>query len=90
MVHRFGSRVRCVRCSCGKVIHGDCTPIATTIIHETDMPSSFYTRRAICKGCKFKVKAGCILYIKPCTVKALWHDQVPPPTQCPNKEKFDE
>ena len=24
MVHRFGEQVRCVRCGCGHVVHGDC------------------------------------------------------------------
>jgi hypothetical protein len=43
----------------------------------------------ICHNCEFRVPKGCALYIRPCTVKQLWADQIPPPERCPNKEKFN-
>lgn len=32
---------------------------------------------------------GCALYLRPCTVKQLWADQVPPPSQCPRRDQFE-
>ena len=56
----------------------------------TDSASSYYIRKLLCDGCKYRTPKGCALYIKPCTVKQLWHDQIDPPTLCPKKMEFDE
>ncbi len=50
---------------------------------------SYRMRKAFCNGCKYRTQRGCALYIKPCTVKYLWHDQIDPPTICPKKEDFE-
>lgn len=55
----------------------------------SDSPS-FYTRKEICNECKYRLPKGCALYIKPCTVKQLWHDQIDPPTLCPKANQFNE
>lgn len=55
------------------------------------IPGSLITARAaICEGCHFLTGRGCAHYIRPCTVKELWKDQVDPPTNCPRKSQFDE
>lgn len=53
------------------------------------LPDIYVQRQKICEGCKYRIEKGCVLYIKPCTVKQLWHDQIESPTLCPNKEKFE-
>jgi hypothetical protein len=46
------------------------------------------SRQRICDGCKYRVAKGCALYLKPCTVKRLWADQIDPPEQCEKREQF--
>lgn len=46
-------------------------------------------RKQICMTCPHFTTRGCSLYMRPCTVKRLWIDQVPPPTQCPRATQFD-
>lgn len=56
----------------------------------TNTGASYYLRRAICDGCSERTSKGCRQYIRPCTVKQLWHDQIEPPTNCTRKDKFYE
>ena len=66
------------------------TPTPTTQPAPTNHLQQHKDRATICLNCKYRVPKGCALYVRPCTVKQLWADQIPPPEKCPNKELFNE
>lgn len=35
-LHRFGERIRCVRCPCGNVIYGDCSQLISAVSTAPD------------------------------------------------------
>lgn len=74
--------------NCGFIVNNAKLPVYCICGSKSEVPTNDI--EAICKGCKYRVPKGCALYIRPCTVKQLWKDQVPPPEKCPNKEKFYE
>jgi hypothetical protein len=76
--------------NCGKVINvaSTITQFICSCSNYIETPSSL--RKKLCNECKYRIPKGCVLYLKPCTVKSLWADQISPPQKCPQKEKFNE
>lgn len=48
--------------------------------------------KTICRTCPHYITniAKCEYYIKRCTQIKLWNGKVPPPRECPNREKLIE
>ncbi len=71
----ISSQVRFYVCKCGSGTREAVDP-------------EYAKRSMMCLGCKYRVVKGCALYLKPCTVKQLWNDQIDPPELCPIRNAF--
>jgi hypothetical protein len=55
-------------------------------------PASQYDRERIrrCNECRYRTTRGCVLYVRPCSIRKFWRDQIDPPEKCPQRDTLDD
>lgn len=79
-----------IYCRCGTTYTAD-GPVTATAGQEPPKPldENAEARKAICKTCRFRTEKGCALYLRPCSIKRMWADEIEPPEACPHKEALE-